>query len=284
MTIKYHNLNGTLTPVEEAQIFVNDVGLLRGYGIFDFFPIRHGYPVFVEDYFDRFYRSADLMDLEVPVSREALLARVVNLAASNGLSRGYTKLVLTGGYAADGYHPGPSNLFVLQHADVHYPSQMYTAGVRLLLQRFTREHPVIKTLNYINVLQHRQVLKEAGALDLLYHDGRWISETSRANFFVVDDQGVLHTSQAMALGGISRKHLIVCAREQGYTVAEGPIAIDQLPTVGEAFLTSTTKGVLPVTKINDLVIGSGRVGPVTVALAEHYVNYVEQWSLARASA
>ena len=76
-----------------------------------------------------FTDSADLMSLEVPVSRSELHDRVVDLASRNGISRGYTKLVLTGGYADDGYTPGKNNLFILQHGDVTNDPSNYTNGI-----------------------------------------------------------------------------------------------------------------------------------------------------------
>ncbi|MBK8502949.1 MAG: hypothetical protein IPL46_12470 [Saprospiraceae bacterium] len=127
--IRYHNLNGQIVDVAQAQIGVNDVGLLRGYGIFDFFPIINGNPLFESDYFDRFYLSADLMSLEVPIGRALLHERVVDLAIRNEISRGYTKLVLTGGYADDGYTPGKNNLFILQHDDVKMTRHLIRTGL-----------------------------------------------------------------------------------------------------------------------------------------------------------
>ena len=63
--ITYYHLNGRIVPVSEAVLGVTDLAILRGYGIFDFFLFREGQPLFVEDYLDRFYRSAERMQLPV---------------------------------------------------------------------------------------------------------------------------------------------------------------------------------------------------------------------------
>ena len=272
--IRYHSINGHFVPAGEAKIAINDLGLLRGYGIFDFFPIRNGYPLFAEDYFDRFYRSAAHMQISVPKQRPRLIQDVVDLAAHNGLQRAYTKLVLTGGTAADGYTPHESNLIIIQHGDVSYDPVDYRDGIRLLLHRYDRDRPEIKTLNYANVIRHREILKRESALDLLYHDGRNLHETSRANFFIFDHRGVLRTSGPSALQGITRMHVIKTAHSQGFKLEEGPLPLHYLARAKEAFITSTTKGVLPVTKINDLIIGDGSAGTRTLELHHAFEQYM----------
>lgn len=274
--VTYHNLNGQLVEAANARIFITDVGLLRGYGIFDFFPIVHFSPLFEKDYFDRFYRSAELMNLEVPVSREGLHTRVVDLAKKNNIARGYTKLVLTGGYAQDGYTPSESNLFILQHEDILKDPSTYDQGITLILQKYLKDQPQIKTLHYANALKNRDLLAKFGAMDLLYHDGRNIRETSRANFFIVDRHDRLFTTAANVLSGITRKHVIKVAKAMDLEVIETSIPITQVLEASECFITSTTKGVLPVSRINDYVIGTGKSGPVSKRLQKSYLDYCEE--------
>ncbi|MCB0688905.1 MAG: aminotransferase class IV family protein [Saprospiraceae bacterium] len=276
--IEYHNLNGVIVKANEAQIFVNDVGLLRGYGIFDFFPVANFIPLFEQDYFDRFYGSAALMNLEVPVSRQELHDRVVELAHKNQMSKGYAKLVLTGGYAIDGYTPSKSNLYILQHPDYLKDPMVYDQGVTLLLQRYLKDQPRIKTLHYANALKNRDALANANAMDLLYHDGRFIRETSRANFFLIDEDGIIHTTEANVLSGITRKHVIKLAKREGMTVVEAPLPIAKIISAQECFITSTTKGVLSVSKINDYSIGTGQAGQISLLLQDLFLKYCEEQS------
>lgn len=273
--ISYHNLNGRLVTTGEAVIPVFDVGLLRGYGIFDFFPIRRGVIVFQEDYFNRFFQSAEAMGLEVPVDQHDLASRINDLTVANKISDGYIKLVLTGGTSSDGYTPAANNLYILQHLLVHYPSHYYQDGIRLILQRFERDHPTIKSLNYANALRYREVLKKTDAMDILYHDGRKVYETSRANFFMVDSEGILHTSTDIMLQGVTRKHIIRCALDLGIKVMESDLPLEALCQAREAFITSTTKDLLPVQQINDYKIADGASMPVTARLRKAFVKYVE---------
>src|SRR5690606_8430049 len=114
-----------------------------------------------------------------------------------------------------------------------------------------KDQPAIKTLNYSNILKNRDLLSREKAMDLLYHDGRYIRETSRANFFIINHQGQILTTEEDVLPGVTRRHVIRTARSQGYTVIEGPLPLYRLTEATECFITSTTKGVLPVTRIND---------------------------------
>ena len=276
---QYHNLNGQVIEVSKAQIMVNDVGLLRGYGIFDFFPIRHGVPLFEEDYFNRFFRSADLMRLVVPVDRAELKQRIVSLAQLNGVTRGYTKLVLTGGDAVDGYTPGINNLYILQHADLAPEPSHYKEGVALLLQKYLKDQPEIKTLHYANALIYRGELKAKKALDILYHDGRYIRETSRANFFCIDQNHIIHTTEGNVLSGITRKHVLTMIKQLGLRVAEEPLPIYRIIESEECFITSTTKGILPVSRIGDFQVGDGKAGPLSQKLHTEFLRYCDQSSV-----
>ncbi|NND32367.1 MAG: hypothetical protein HKN76_07215 [Saprospiraceae bacterium] len=273
--ILFHNINGELVDANKARIMVHDLGLLRGYGIFDFFPVRDGKALFEEDYFNRFYRSADLMNLEVPVSRADLSERVRDLSVKNGITSGYVKLVLTGGNAIDGFTPGINNLYILQHPDIPQVADQYENGVILLFQRYLKDQPQIKTLNYSNALVHRHILQANNALDILYHDGRYIRETSRANFFIVDQENQIHTSLDYVLSGITRKHVISVIKAAGLIVQEAPLPIHRILNAAECFITSTTKGILPVIRIGTFQIGDGKAGEVSKALQKKYMAYCE---------
>ncbi len=276
--IQFHDINGKLTQADSSLISVFDIGLLRGYGIFDFFPIRKGQPLFVEDYFDRFYRSASLMKLEVPIDRPMLLDRVARLVAQNDIVDGYIKLVLTGGTSSDGYTPTKNNLYILQHGKVTYPDHFFSNGIRLILQNHHRNNPTIKSLNYANAVRQRELLDTVSALDILYHDGRYIQETSRANFFLIDQHKVLHTNVDDVLSGVTRNRIISIAKQQGLEVNESKVPLELIPSAQEAFISSTTKPLLPVHQINDHVIGMGASMSLTnqlrVALANHIDEYL----------
>jgi len=117
--MKYHIINGELFPAETATIGINDLALLRGYGVFDFFAVHRGRPLFLEDHLQRFQRSADLYGLEAPASKEEIRELVFRLIRASDMQEGGISLILTGGYAENGFHADtPPNFLLLSRPPV----------------------------------------------------------------------------------------------------------------------------------------------------------------------
>ncbi len=267
--ISYYEINGVRLPREEARIGLEDIGLLRGYGVFDFFRFRNGRPVFGEAYLARFARSAELLGLPLPAKPAELGRRVQALIDANGLADGAIQLVLTGGYSPDNYEPAEPNLLILQRPAPAYGPEHYERGVRLMLFAHQREAPHIKTTNYLTGIRLLKTLRAAGALEPLYHYGAKLRETVRSNVFVVDADGVVCTPAREVLPGVTRSKVLELARRR-YPVAEREIGLEELAAAREVFLSSTTKRLMPVVQIDDLQIGTGRPGAVFRTLAEDF--------------
>lgn len=272
-------INGQLTDADQAVLGVRDLALLRGYGIFDYFLFDRYQPLFLEDYLRRFYRSAQLMHLEVPVAAEELESQILDLIRTNEFVRGGLRLVLTGGYSTDGYTPEAGNLMIMQYPWPEHPPQCYTQGVRLLTHRYQREVPEVKTLNYMTGIRMLPKLRKAGAKELLYFQDDRITESTRSNFFVVMKDGTLVTPGEDILLGITRQEILALA--QPLTRVEvRDLHLHELANIEEAFLTGSTKKVMPVVQINGLQIGTGRPGPFTremmQAFAQHCTRYAEE--------
>lgn len=160
---------------------VSDLAILRGYGIFDYFLVRESVPLFIDDYVKRFFNSAKLMLLEMPISQQELKEQIYELIAANNVPNTGMRLVLTGGYADDGYTPIHPNLLILQHPMPAIPSVQ--AGVKILLYGYQRELPEAKTINYLTGIRMLGEMKAKGAVEILYHDFGTIREAVRSNFF-----------------------------------------------------------------------------------------------------
>ena len=98
--LNYCILNGHLTKSEEANLNLNDLAIIRGYGVFDFFLFKQKTPLFIEDYLNRFHNSAQLLGLLIPFSRGQMKEKIQKLIEANGEKEGGIRLLLTGGYAA----------------------------------------------------------------------------------------------------------------------------------------------------------------------------------------
>lgn len=269
--IKYYSVNGELVPKEQAHLNVSDLAILRGYGLFDFFLVKKGQPLFFDDYLDRFFRSAKFLHLEVPFSREALRGQIMQVIRANGQQEAGLKLVLTGGYSGDGYSPAAPNLVIVQSPLPVYPATKFEDGVKLMLHEYHRTLPNAKSINYIMGINLLPQMRAAGAEDVLFQFDGHIYETTRANFFIVHADDTIVTPGEGILAGVTRKKTLEIARRH-YRVEERTLALEELKTAREAFITSSTKSIMPVVQVDDIRIGNGRPGAVT----QHLMKILEE--------
>ena len=265
---KYYCVNGKIVLSKNATLQVSDLGLLRGYGIFDFLRVKKGVPLFIEAHLERFEHSASEMGLNLEYSLGELKKMVVKLIAKNEMKNGGLKIVLTGGYSDDGYLPAQSTNLVILLSEIKIPTKkVYEKGIKLMLHSHFRQMAMVKTTNYIVPIHLAKKLKKEKAADVLYHWNGKISESSRANFFIVKKDGSIVTSKSHVLKGITRKRVIDIAR-QHYKVIEKDISMRELKNAEEAFISSTTKKTLSVTQIDDFEVGGGKSGKVSAHLNE----------------
>ncbi|KIC95091.1 hypothetical protein OI18_08910 [Flavihumibacter solisilvae] len=267
----YAIINGKLIEAGEAALLVNDLSIQRGYGIFDFFKVVDGEPVFLGEHLDRFYASAAKMRLEPSVTRAQLISDIHTLLAKNNVPESGIRLTLTGGYSEDGYSQSDPNLVITQSA--LSLNRELPAGMSIITHEFQRQLPQVKTIDYLMAIWLQPLIKQSGAADVLYHSGGNITECPRANFFIVTSDGEIATPKENILAGVTRAHVIKLAGRK-YNVRERDIHLSELEDASEAFITSTTKHVLPVTEINGKKVGDGRAGEITTWLSDAYNQLV----------
>lgn len=274
----YYNINGEMIPAEEASLGVMDLAILRGYGVFDYFLFKQGRPLFFNNYIDRFEHSIAQTGLTLPISRAELMQRIMHVITANGTAHGAIRLILTGGYATDSFTPtGQANLLILKHNTPTYPAAWFTEGHKLILHEFEREVPAAKTINYVTGIRAIPKIQAAGAFDVLYHDGTYLAEAARSNFFIVTKDDTLVTAASGILKGITRNNILKIAAENNIKFLERKVTVAELKTSKEAFISSTTKGALPIVQIDDFKIGDGKVGAVTQKIRELLVAYTQEY-------
>ncbi|RYY31578.1 MAG: amino acid aminotransferase [Chitinophagaceae bacterium] len=258
-------INNEIIPVEKAVIGISDLALQRGYGIFDFFKTVNGRPVFFDAHLDRFYRSADAMRLTPPHERNDFKKKISELLAVNSINSSGVKITLTGGYSVDGFTPGSPNLIVVQ-SPMPPLQGIQREGIRIITYAYKRQVPFVKSTDYLMAVWLQPQIKEQGAQDVLYHWDGIITECPRANIFIVTKDKMVLTPVKDVLQGISRSRLL--STKLSYPVIEADISLQDVYDAAEVFITSTTKNVLPVTVVDNKVIGRGEAGEVTCVLSE----------------
>lgn len=278
-TLIYY-VNGEFVPAQQASLPLNDLGLVRGYGVFDVLRTYDRQPFKLREHVQRLQKSASSIRINAEWSTEELegwvqetLAR--NYEANPELGDVNVRLVLTGGPSDNCFtpHRTPSLAIMISPVPVR-DGEMYENGAKLITVDMERFMPTVKSLNYITAIMGAAAASEAGAVEALYHteDG-YVTEGTRTSFFVVQGEKVITSSNAI-LDGITRRVVMEIAADR-FEVVEEPISYEQLRTVDEAILVGTTKEVLPIVQIDDMQIGSGQPGPVTRELAAMFDAYVQ---------
>jgi|SRR5690554_3657932 len=257
--------NDRILPSEQAFIHPLDIGLIRGYAIFDFFRTENFKPFFLEEYLRRFISSAERTYLPLNLGLHELERIVHELIEKNELEQGGIRMILSGGVSENHFSPSRGSLFIFCETLNMPPREKYEFGVKLLSEEYVRPLPTIKSTNYTLPVRLSVNWKEQGVEDLIYHYDGIISESSRSNIFIVKDNKIA-TPIANILFGITRRNVI--ALSDG--VEERDIYLDELMDADEAFITSTTKRILPVTNIDGKPIGDGKVGKITRLLMEKF--------------
>ena len=268
-------INGKIQPYENATLHISDLAIQRGYGVFDFFKVQDGKPVFLKDYLKRFYESAKLMELTIPHTKAELTDIIYQLLTINNLPLSGVKMILTGGYATNGYDPAEPNL-IIQQQPLQLPSQdMITQGIKVITHDHVRELPSVKTINYAMGIRLINKIKEAAASDVLYQKNGMVSEFPRCNFFIVTQENTVVTPSENVLLGVTRKNVLALAA-RNYKTEERAITIAEIAQAKEAFLTSTTKRLLPVVQVDGVIIGNGRPGKITLELLQDLIGLEQQ--------
>lgn len=262
-------------PLDQASLHISDLAIQRGYGVFDFIKVQQGHPLFLEDYLDRFYNSAQQMELPVPLSREEFKSVISRLTDKNGLELAGMKMILTGGYSEDGFTPAIPNLLITQQP-LNLPSEAKVReGIRIMTHDYVREFPSVKSINYMMGIRLISQLKARGAEEVLYYKNGIVSEFPRCNFFIVREDNTVVTPARNILLGITRKNVLHLARKR-FEVLEADITLEEVLNAKEVFLTSTTKRILPIVQVDDTVIGNGNPGEVTLTLLQDLIALEEQ--------
>jgi branched-chain amino acid aminotransferase len=279
MPIRVH-IDGAVVEPEAAKVSVFDRGFLYGDSVYETIGTAYGRLFALAEHLDRLERSAQRIGLGVPprATIERAIADTV-AAAENAESR--VRVMLTRGSGKLDLDPAASSdtrLVVIVYPLGPPTAEMYQRGVAAAIVSIARNSPqaidpAVKSGNYLNnVLALGEARRRFGAHEaiLCAGDGS-IAEGASSNVFVVVG-GEVRTppSTVGILDGITRAKVLELCQAGGIPCAERRILPEELRGADEVFLTSATRGVLPVTRIDDRPVAGGLPGPVTRRLIEDY--------------
>jgi branched-chain amino acid aminotransferase len=276
------NVNGRISSQDKAVVSVFDHGFLYGEGIYETLRTYNGRLFLYDRHMRRLRNSARLIDLALPFTNDELAARIhdtINAAALKG-KEAYVRVLVTRGIGELTYDlkatPTPSWVIIVKQL-VPPAAEVYDRGVNVALVDVVRNHPqsvnpMIKSNNLMNsALAAQQALKRGGFEAVMRNYRGELTECTQSNFFVVKNGVALTPSlEAGLLPGITREFVFELGRGACIEVREEVLRDDDLFGADEAFLTSTTRELLPIVTVDDRKIGDGKPGPVTLKLLKAF--------------
>ena len=278
-------IDGSFVDRDQASISVFDHGLLYGDGCFEGIRIYNGRIFKLQSHLNRLYDSARRIRLEPYYDIETLGAMTREAVERNGLTNGYIRIVLTRGVGTLGLHPFKcerSSAIIIADDISLYPESMYTEGMPVVVAKRPRVpvdclDPQIKSLNYLNNILAKMEAIDAGVLEaIMLNIYGVVAECTGDNIFVVKD-GRITTPDLSAgmLNGITRSFVMQdVAPALGHDITECHHSLDDLAAADEIFLTGTAAEVIGVSSIDGTPVGTGQVGPVTLALVDEFRRQV----------
>src|SRR5438128_4970347 len=284
------NVNGRVFDQEHATISVFDHGFLYGEGVYETLRTYNGQPFLYDRHMRRLRNSAGMMALSVPLDDGAIDARVRETMRAAALGdapdrEAYIRILVTRGIGELTYDPAATpdpSIVVIVKPMVEPAPEVFERGVAVSLVPIVRNHPgsvnpIIKSNNLLNnALAMQEAFRRGGYEGIMRNYRGELAECTQSNLFIVKNGAALTPPiDAGLLPGITRAFLFEVGQEIGVPVQEAVLRDEDLLGADEAFLTSTTREVVPIVRVDDRTIGSGKPGSVTTSLLDGYRKKAE---------
>jgi D-alanine transaminase len=263
--------NGVLIHPAQACVPVFTPALYGAYGIYESMQVANGVVFALDAHLQRLAHSAALLEMPLPADVSTAKRWIAEVLTANRSTECTLRLFVIGGERGAG-----SVAYIWPQPPVVYPSDHYTRGAPAITFPGQRFMPEAKSINTLASYMARLQVQSAGAHEaLLTHDG-YFTEGANSNLFAVADGLVLTPPSDQVLAGVTREILIDLARRHGIKVCETKLSVADLHRWTEAFITSTSRHVMPITALDGRPIGAGEVGPLTGRLMTLYEEYFAQ--------
>jgi branched-chain amino acid aminotransferase len=279
------NVNGLIVDQEHARISVFDHGFLYGEGVYETLRTYNGQPFLFDRHMRRLRNSADMLALPIPISDAEIGTRFIDTMQAGGLIGGpgkeaYIRLMVTRGVGELSYDPAACpapSIVVIVKPQIDPLPEVFEHGVAVAIVSTVRNHPgtvnpLIKSNNLLNNALAMQEAVRRGAFEGIMRNYRGeLAECTTSNLFIVKNGAALTPPlDAGLLPGITREFLFEIGAERRIAVREAVLLDEDLFGADEAFLTGTTRELVPIVRVDDRPIGSGHPGPLTSTLLQAF--------------
>ena len=281
-------LNGQMLPLSQAKISVLDRGFIFGDGVYEVIPV-YGRRLFrFDEHMARLARSLDKLRITDPHGRDEWLRQARTLIAALPVDDQAVYIQVTRGVAPRD-HVMPEGItptvFMMTNPMKPAGADQRHHGVACVTARdFRWERGDIKSISLLGNVLARQMSADRGAVEtIMFRDG-WLTEASGSNVWVVHEGAVLGPPRSEhVLEGIRYELLHELCEEEGIGYNLRPISEDDVRSADELMITSASKEILPVTKLDDHLVGHGALrgkpGPIYARLYEAYQRAKQSQSI-----
>ncbi len=264
-------LAGRVVPASKASVPVLDLGMMRGFALFESLRTYGGKPFLLDRHLDRLLREARRVGLKCPHSRIEIVRIVDRLLRRNRFSEALVRILLTGGFSTKLVPTARPTFAVLVDPLHAFPAWQYAKGIALMSIPFERAFPEMKTTNYFAAVWGTMRALRTGFHEIVYaRENGDLLEGSTFNLFVVLPGPRLVTPREDVLAGVTAGCVLGLARKMKIPVERRAIRPSDLLRAREAFITSSNREVLPVRRVDRRRIGNGKAGPLTARLHAAY--------------
>jgi len=263
--------NGRFTTTDERVLGVEDRGFLFGDAVYEVFKFLSKQPVFFRDHWRRLARNLDAIEIRNPWTEPSFIEAMRALLERTAFADGIVYIQVSRGEGPRAhFYPDDMVPTTIAYSRVfRFPdAAKKERGVQLITTVDRRwKHCDVKSVNLLANALAKKEAQRAGADEVLLVDEGAVREGASSNFFAVRGGRVItHPLDEHILPGVTRDHAITVARNAGIPLDEGTVREHELGSLEEAFISSTTLGVMPVVKIDDRPIGGGVRGTLTAQL------------------
>jgi D-alanine transaminase len=282
---RYCYVNGRYLPHRDGFVHIEDRGYQFADGVYEVIPVQQGRMIDAGAHLDRLDYSLAALRITAPMARRPLEAVIGQLISRNGLSNGLVYMQVTRGVAPrDHKFPKLADsalVLTTKGTKPVSPTLLATGASIVTLPDIRWQRRDIKSISLLPNVLAKQEATERGAYEAWLVDEKGlVTEGSSTNAWIVTAGRDGQPSEIITrprshdiLGGITRQAVVTLAKEQNLKLVERPFTVAEALAAEEAFLTSSSAFVLPVTVIDGKPVGSGKPGPHTQRLREIYLRY-----------
>lgn len=269
-------IDGKFFAKEKAMVSVFDHGLLYGDGVFEGIRAYNGRVFKLKEHVDRLWESAHTLMLVIPMTKGEMVDAITKTLKKNKLRDAYIRVIATRGVGDLGLDPRKcpkASVIIIADKIKLYPESLYQKGLEIISVATSRTHPEtvnpqIKSLNYLNnILAKIEAINSGYEEALMLNTHGYVSECTGENIFILRGNELLTPPAHLGiLRGITRACAMEIGTSLGLDVREEVLTRHDIYNADEMFLTGTAAEIVPVVKVDNRVIGTGKPGRRTAEI------------------